>query len=246
MLRPELTTAWLTVRQLLVVRRAVAVLALALLPAGLAALYSLRGPGDALPFLLQLYDTLLTRIVLPVVALVFGTGAFGAERDDGTAVYLLTRPVARWRIALSKLATAAALTFLVTTASAVLTGVVALRGFGGDAVIGGLAAGIALGSVLYAAVFVALGLVMRRAMIAGLAYVIIWEAVAADTFAGTRTLSIRQYVLSTADHFASLDPAQFAAPLPLRTALIMSGLVLAGAGLLTIRRLSAFEIIDQR
>jgi ABC-2 type transport system permease protein len=246
MLRAELTTAWLTVRQLLAGRRGVAVLALALLPVAVAALYALRDIDDAVPFLLQMYDSFLIRIVLPIIALIFGTGAFGAEREDGTAVYLLTKPVARWRIAFAKLVTATALTIVVTVASAVVTGVVALRGVDGDGVVFGFAAGVAYGSVLYAWLFVALGLLVRRAIVAGVVYVMLWEAVAAGMFAGTRALSIRQYALSVADQLVRLDPAIFSAPLPVRTALIMGAVVLAGAGILTIRRLGSFEIVDQR
>ncbi len=43
-------------------------------------------------------DTLLIRTVLPLVALVFGTAALGSELEDGTAVYLMVKPVPRWRI----------------------------------------------------------------------------------------------------------------------------------------------------
>jgi ABC-2 type transport system permease protein len=246
MLRAEFTTAWLTLRQLLAVRRGAAVLLLALLPVVVAGLFSLRGVEDATPFLLDLYDSFLVRIVLPVIALIFGTGAFGAEREDGTAVYLLTKPVARWRFALSKLVTAALLTMVVAAGSALLTGLVALRGFGADGTVAGFTAGVAVGGLLYAWVFVALGLVVRRAIIAGLVYVILWEAIAADMFAGTRTLSIRQYVLSVAEQLARLDPAAFSASVPMGTALVMAAVIVAGAGALTVRRLGSFEIVDQR
>jgi ABC-2 type transport system permease protein len=242
----EITTAWLTVRQLLAGRRGLAVLVLALLPVAVAALSALRDIDDAVPFLLQLYDSFLIRIVLPIIALIFGTGAFGAEREDGTAVYLLTKPVARWRIAMTKLATAAVLTVGVVAASALLTGVVALGGVGGDRVVLGFTVGAAYGGVLYAWLFVALGLLVRRAIVAGVVYVMLWEAAAAGMFAGTRALSIRQYALSVADHLVRLDPTIFSAPLPVRTALIMGAVVLAVACILTIRRLGSFEIVDQR
>ena len=43
-------------------------------------------------------DGLVVRIVLPLVALVFGTAALGSELEDGTAVHLLTKPIRRWPI----------------------------------------------------------------------------------------------------------------------------------------------------
>ena len=35
-------------------------------------------------------------IVLPLAAVLFGTGAFGAENDEGTILYLLAKPISRW------------------------------------------------------------------------------------------------------------------------------------------------------
>ena len=35
---------------------------------------------------------------MPLVALIFGTAAIGSEIEDGTAVYLIVKPIPRWRI----------------------------------------------------------------------------------------------------------------------------------------------------
>ena len=43
-------------------------------------------------------------VLLPLVAVIVGTSALGSELDDGTIVYLLARPVPRWRIVIVKLA----------------------------------------------------------------------------------------------------------------------------------------------
>ena len=43
-------------------------------------------------------DTLVVRTVMPLVALIVGTAALGSEIEDGTAVYLMVKPIARWRI----------------------------------------------------------------------------------------------------------------------------------------------------
>ena len=47
---------------------------------------------------------------MPLVALIFGTAALGSEIEDGTAVYLLIKPIPRWQIALAKILVAAGLT----------------------------------------------------------------------------------------------------------------------------------------
>ena len=41
-------------------------------------------------------------MLLPLVAVIVGTSALGSELEDGTIVYLLARPVPRWRIAIVK------------------------------------------------------------------------------------------------------------------------------------------------
>jgi ABC-2 type transport system permease protein len=241
----ERTVAWLTLRQLFSGRRALAVAALAALPPVVAALFRAGGREDALGFLLQVYGNFSVGVVLPLVALVLGTGAFGAELEDGTAVYSLTRPVARWRIALAKLVTASTLTLVVTALSTALAGAIAV-GAGPGRVVVAFTGATALGALLYAAVFVALGLFMRRALIAGFVYVVLWEGVAADSFAGTRSLSIRQYVLSAADRITTLDPTVFQAELPIATTLLMAPIVFSLAAGLTVYRLRAFELTDQR
>jgi ABC-2 type transport system permease protein len=242
---PDLTIAWLTARQLLAMRRGYAVLALAALPVLLAAALRFRDVAEPMPVLLEIYTDFLVRIVLPVVALVFGTGAFGSEIDEGTAVYLLTKPVPRWRIAMAKLVTAAALTAAVVVGSTLITGIIAVGGAGPHRVVAAFTTAALLGSVLYCALFVALGLLLRRALMAGLIYVLVWEATAANTFAGTRTLSIRQYVLAAADRITTIDPDLFTALLPATTAFTMSIALLVAAALLTTHRLRNLELAEK-
>jgi len=245
-MRIETTIAWLTARQLLARRRRLPVLLLALMPVVIAALFRFGSGEDPTGFVLSISDQLIIRIVLPIIALILGTGAFGAERDEGTALYLLTKPIARWRIAAAKLATVAAVTLLIVVASTALTAAVALGGLGTQGIVTGLATGLGLGAVLYAAMFVTLGLFFRRALPVGLMYVLVWEVVAAQMFAGTRTLSVRQYVLSTASRMMEVPAEALGGTLTARTVLVMSVVVLALSGALSVYRLRAFEVLDQQ
>ena len=63
----------------------------------------------------------------------------------------------------------------------------------------GFAVAAVVGALEYTAIFVALSLVTSRALIVGLAYVVIWEGVVAGLFAGTRTFSVRQHALAVAE-----------------------------------------------
>src|SRR5262245_19589697 len=92
----------ITVRGLLGRRRFLLLLPLPLLVVGLAALtsgYDVK-PVDWVPPVLGVLGVSVT---LPLVALVVGTGVLGSEIDDGTVLHILTKPVPRSTIVLSKL-----------------------------------------------------------------------------------------------------------------------------------------------
>lgn len=58
-------------------------------------LAGLRVPWDAKSFGEWVVLRLHTLFYLPVVTLMFGTGALGDDRDEKSLVYLLTRPIPR-------------------------------------------------------------------------------------------------------------------------------------------------------
>ena len=137
-------------------------------------------------------------VVLPVVALIVGTGVLGAEIDDGTVVHILTKPLPRWQIVLPKLAVAAGVTAATVAVPLYVAGVLA------DSVRLGLALAVAaaLGALAYSALFLALSLVTRRPVLLGLVYVLIWEGLLGNFVSGTKVLSIQQYVIALADRVA--------------------------------------------
>lgn len=239
----ELTLARLAVRQMAGSRRALWVVLLAALPLVLALLFSLDTdtPIGTIKDFSELYEGLIVTVLLPLVALVVGTSVFGAEVDDGTITYVLGKPVPRWRIVLTRIVTAGLLTAAVLVPATLLAGLAALRGVDAPGVVTGFTGAVAAGSFLYCALFVALSLSTRRALVAGLAYVVIWEGLLSNTFGGSRALSIRQYTLSLADGMSNLKVRDLS-PLDLKTALIMAAVVTVLAAVYSIRRLQRFEI----
>jgi ABC-2 type transport system permease protein len=234
--------ARITLRQLLSRRRTLLLLLLGGVLVLVAGVFRLAGEeARALRFTSGLLSNLGVRTLMPLVALLFGTGAIGAEIDDGTAVFLLAKPLSRWSVVLTKLAVAAACSAALTCGPMLLAGLIGAGGLG-DGLVIGLVAGAAIGSVLYCAIFVALSLVTGRALVFGLAYVLIWEGLLASLFAGTRTFSIRQQTLAFADAIGSIPKEILNAPLDLTTAVVVAAAVLVGATLLAIRRLGTFEI----
>ena len=240
----EFTLAHLAVRQATSSRRSLWALLLTAVPLGLALITRAQGyaPEATLETHQQIYSAVMVRVLLPLVALVVGTGVFGNEVDDGTITYVLGKPVARWRIVVTRILTAGAITAAVVGPTTLLSGVVAYGGFDPEGVIVAGALATVAGSFLYCALFVALSLSTRRALVAGLAYVVVWEGSLSGFFAGTRVLSVRQYTLSFAEALSAGPAAAFNAQLATGTAVAMAAAVAAAATLHAVRRLRSFEI----
>lgn len=236
--------AALTLRQLLARGRTILLGLVALLPILLAVVYRIGSEDtDQQEWVAQvLFDGLIVTILLPLLALVYGTAALGAEIEDGTAVYLLAKPVSRAKIIIGKLLAAWALTALTVLVSALVAGVIGLQGVPGYGLLLGFGVALVAGSLVYSALFLMLSVVTSRALIAGLVYVFIWEGLINGLFAGTRLLSVRHYTLAAADIFVDLPRSVFDAKLGSVPAV---GLMIAVVGVSVwygIRRLQRFEI----
>ena len=132
-------------------------------------------------------------LVLPVVALVFGGAAIGDLRDDKTLVYLWLRPIDRWPVVVGAAAAAATLTAPITIVPIVLAAV--LTGAGNGIVAGTLLATV-VGLIAYVAVFTLFGVWLKRFIVWGLAYILIWEGFIAQAGAGVARVALRKYTRS--------------------------------------------------
>lgn len=234
----------LTLRQLAGRGRTVLMGILALMPVLLALVYRLGGEDtDQAKWVAQvLLEGLVVTTLLPLAALVYGTAALGAEIEDGTAVYLLAKPVSRTRIILAKLLAAWALTTATVLTSGLLAGAIGLGGAPGHGLLLGFSVGIVAGSLVYSSLFVMLSVVTSRALIAGLVYVFVWEGLVNGLFAGTRVLSVRHYTLSVAGIFVDLPDSVFEAKLAPVAAVVLMTIFGGGSVWVAIRRLRRFEI----
>lgn len=232
------TVTWITARGLFGRSRFLMLLPLPLILIGLAVLCRSLGvdPGQWGPPVLV---ALGLAVVLPVVALIVGTGVLGAEIDDGTVVHILTKPLPRWQIVLPKLAVAA-------TVSAVTAGIpLYVAGVLADSVRLGLAlvAASAAGALAYSALFLALSLLTRRPVLLGLVYVLIWEGLLGRFVEGSKVLSIQQWVIALADRMAPTSLLGTTVSVPV--AAVLTGLVAVGFTVLAIDRLRSFSVAGE-
>ncbi len=234
----NLTVARITARALFGRRRFLLLLPLPALLVGLALLSETFGatPSDWGPPVIQ---GLWLAVVLPVIALVVGTGVLGSEIDDGTLAHILAKPLPRREIIGSKLVVAVGITFLTTAVPLYLTGLVA----GSSKLALGLVLAALLGSAAYCALFVMLSLLTRRPVLLGLVYVIVWEGLLTNLLSGTRVLSVQQYVLTVADRDAPTDLLISNVGLP--AALGMTFVIVVGATLLAVDRLRSFSVVGE-
>jgi ABC-2 type transport system permease protein len=230
--------AELTLRALAGRRRLLLMILLAALAALVAIVLRLAGGRGDAP---EVIDALVIRTVLPLVALVIGTAAIGSEIEDGTAVFLLIKPIPRWLTALVKIVVASALTIVLVVPPVLLTGL--LMG-GSDP--GGLGTTFAYavatmaGAVAYVAGFAALGAITSRALLVGLGYVLLWEGALAGILEGTRYFSVRQATLGLADGLSGASRTVDALDMTASIA-ILTIVTVVGFGL-TARALQRFQV----
>ena len=119
----------LTLRSLLLQKRTIVLVVVALTPVLMALAYALaRSPGDHdHSFYSDLVQQLFVPTVAALVALVFGVSAFGDEREDGTILYLVATPQSRLRLVVAKVAAAWTATLLLLVPSLVLSGALVRR-----------------------------------------------------------------------------------------------------------------------
>jgi ABC-2 type transport system permease protein len=175
-------------------------------------------------------------VVLPLTALIIGTSVLGAEVDDGSVIHLVATPVPRRDIVATKFAVATVTTMVFAAVPELLAGLIA----GQPRLALGLFAGALAVAVIYNALFVSLSTATSRALVAGLAYVVLWEGVLANVVGGARILSISHYGLAVAAAFA---PGHALRPgVGLVAACVLGAVATAGALTAAVRRLGSFTL----
>ncbi len=230
------TVAAITVRATLGRRRALLFAIPAVILIALTLVLRASRPADA-PWPDHVLGDFGFSVLLPLTALIIGTGVLGAEIDDGSAIHLLATPVRRGSVIVTKFAVAAALTMVFAAVPELIAGLLAPDS-GKLAV--ALFAGALAGSVVYSAVFVMASVLTSRALAVGLLYVLIWEGLLGNLVGGARILSVAHYSLGIAN--AIYPDQNLNAGLTSATSVLLGAVVTGGALVLATRRLSAFAI----
>lgn len=180
----------LSLRQLLGRQRLLLLTVLALIAlipaliAGISAWFQAPAQPDALFLELGL------PLVIPLIAMVVSGTLLREEIRNQTIIYLITKPIPRIAILLGKFAAGLLLIWVLNGLSLIISA--AIVGGAGD-VLGALLASATLTALAYGAFFLALSLLLKRALLWGLAYLVIWEWILAGMAPGIQQLSIGFY-----------------------------------------------------
>lgn len=199
------------------------------LPMLFALVFASRGSlsGDPVEFLVRRYDELVCALATPLIALLMGTSAFSAETDDGTLLYLVTTTTPRWWIVAVRTVFASLLTGALSSLAVWGTGGIAAGLSDPEGITSAFTVAVFYGGATYAALFTALALMTRRALVSGLVYVLFWEGALSSTFPALQYLSVRQWMLAVAAAFTDSSDARLTSGPSVVFALIASVVLVA-------------------
>jgi ABC-2 type transport system permease protein len=232
------TVMALTTRALLGRRRVLMLLPMPLVLIGLALIgvSTDENPAEWGPLV---FGGLGLGVILPLTALIVGSSVLGLEIDDGTITHLLTKPLPRSEIILSKLCVA----WLVTTVATGLPLAVSALIAGSGSLAAGLVCGALLGSLAYCALFIALSLVTKRPVAVGLVYIMLWENLVVGFVDGARVFSVQQHATTFANAIAKSDMLNDT--VPVGTAMIITAVFVVAGTVGATMRLRSFALTGE-
>ncbi|MEC7505847.1 MAG: hypothetical protein VX510_03460, partial [Actinomycetota bacterium] len=171
-------------------------------------------------------------------ALVFASASLGDGREDGTLVYLWLRPMDRLPVVIGAFFASITVSLPLTVVPMAIAA--AVGGSGSDGIIATVVAS-GVGVLGYSALFVLFGLLVKNAIIWGLAYVLLWEGLFTQFSSAIGRVSVRGYLRAIVDNMAGVrlnGALDISTPIAV---IVCLGIVVAGL-LLGAQRLQRMEI----
>ncbi|GAB3657377.1 ABC transporter permease [Actinocorallia lasiicapitis] len=230
------TIASMTLRGMLGRRRVILLFLAPLILLGLS-LFLRAGDHNTLDVEVGVLQGFALATLLPLLAVIAGTGVIGPEIDEGQIIYVLTKPISRSSVIFTKFLCA----LLLTTVFAVFPTILAAIILDANPELPfAFGLGTFLGAIAYSALFVALAVYSRNAVVIGMIYAMVWEALLGSFAPGAKTLSVQQWSLRVVDQFTTTQSITPDISLP--TALILLTLATATGLILATTKLSKLTI----
>jgi ABC-2 type transport system permease protein len=245
------TVASLTSRSLLGRRRTFVLLLLPLALLGLCTLARILGGLDADiaaeldgPLSPDLLGAFGIAILMPLLSLIAGTGAIGPEIDEGSIVYLLSKPLNRHSIVVTKLLVAFGVVVGFGVVPIGVAGIV-LTGEVGPVTLG-FTAGALAAAAAYSSLFLLLAVVTRNAVVVGLIYALVWESLVGGLVPGAQALSVQQWSMAVVQQVLgdSAERLGVDSAVGVGSALVLLTTVTIGATVYAGRRLQTLRLTE--
>lgn len=138
--------------------------------------------------------------ILPLASAIYTTAIISQEVEQKTIVYLLTRPVPRWKLLLLRYLASALVVSTIAIVCAVCATIGAYHGFGSNPLLVKDCAALVVGAFAYGAFFLLLSLMFNRAMIICLLFAFGWETAIPNMPGQMYLVSIVGYLQGIAQH----------------------------------------------
>jgi ABC-2 type transport system permease protein len=141
---------------------------------------------------------LIPQALLPLVALIYGSGMVQDEVEDQTITYLLIRPISKWQLYPVKLAATWTVAVLLTIGFTALTyGAIYIGSHGGPGDypkrLIEAAAIHSLAVMTYCSIFGLISIFTRKTLVVGVLYIVIFEGLFANLPFGIRLITVIYY-----------------------------------------------------
>lgn len=194
-------------REYLRARRVLPWLLLALLCLLLAAVWSRLNPGSAQVDRYANVSSMLVFRLLALASAIFTTAIVSQEVEQRTIVYLLTRPVPRWRLLLTRYVASVITVSVVGVFAAIVTSIGAYGGgFASNPLLGKDLLALVVGAFSYGALFLFVSLLFNRALIICALFAFGWESSIPSLPGDMYRLSVYSYLQAIAEHPGSDQP----------------------------------------
>lgn len=202
----------------------------ALIPLLFALIYLIEGDSP-MEFMAALFVEIIAPTIIPLAILVLATNALGNELEDRTMVYLVLKPLSRLRIVLEKYAAVVITATIMLWLGTLATFLVAMQGEAAENVdmLVGIWVSVFFAVIGYGALFLALSLLVPRALLAGILYSLLWETTFSRWIPGIRVFSLRHYVQSIYERIFDNPLADIDDPMRLIPAMLTLVIVAAVA-----------------
>jgi ABC-2 type transport system permease protein len=184
-----------------------------------------------------IFTFVIPHALAPLAALLYASGMIQDEIEEQTLTYLLIRPLPKWSIYLAKFLATFAVTLALVGFFTLVTYIAIYAGLSMsfEMLLDRAAKTIVIFSLAlfaYCAIFGCMSLLVKRFLVAGLAYIIIFEGVLANIDFAVRRLTVMYYFRVLAERWLHLNYSDWSLDLSEAFSAGQCMLIMLGVGLL--------------